>query len=347
MMNKVKPILSFIMKKVLLPQKWSFLFWSVLALFLSLFWYKTFYIVFSQIQKMDRQFFAIEIKKIDNINGNKNKKEETDYLVDYIQTNKRPLDWVSLRHMPKYVPQAFVVSEDSYFYKHPGYDLEAMRLALKEAVTQKKKLRGASTINQQLAKNLFLSRDRNLTRKGLEFIYAVYMNKVLKKSTIMEHYLNIIEFGPGLYGIGKAAKFYFKKNAAYLNPKEAAFLAMLLPNPKKYSQSYRMQKLSGYARKSVQRTLRKLLLTGHLSSERYLGEISTPLPFEQSQLDDYQDFLTIAKREISIPVDDDREDNELGALAAKEETEELISDLRDRLDKVDSGTVEVDRVKEN
>lgn len=327
------------MKKVLLPQKWSFLFWSLFALILGIFWYKNFYSVFSQIHSMRDQYFEIEIKKVETVNDSKDKKKEIDYLVEYFLTKKRPKDWVTLKKLPKYVAQSFVVSEDSFFYKHPGYDLKAMEMALKEAVTQNKKLRGASTINQQLAKNLFLTRERNLTRKGLEFIYAVYMNKVLKKYTIMEHYLNIIEFGPGLYGIGKASKYYFKKNAAYLNPKEAAFLAMLLPNPKKYSQSFRSRKLSAYARKSIQRTLRKLMQTGHLSSERYLGEIANPLAFEQSQLDDYQEFLDKSKAEIHSPVDEVLDDKELGALAAKEETEELINELKEHLGKVDSGAI--------
>lgn len=332
--HKLKLAFHFFMKKVLLPQKWSFLFWAFLALILFVFWYTTFYLVFSQIHKMDNHFFETSVEKI------KVSKKETHYRVSYKLTASRPADWAILKSLPKYLPQSFVVSEDSFFYKHPGYDLTAMQLALKEAVTQKKKLRGGSTINQQLAKNLFLSHERSLGRKGLELIYAVYMNKLLKKSSIMEHYLNVIEYGPGLYGIGKASRFYFKKSPSQLSPKEAAFLAMLLPNPKKYSQSYRMKKLSRYARKSIQRTLRKLVQTGHISKDRYIAEVARPLSFEMAQLDDMAEFLVKSREEVNLPVDEVSAEQELGDLAEKEESEVGALVPKEEIEKSEAPPVE-------
>lgn len=283
---------------------WPALFFLILAPWA--FYYFYFFRVFKEID-LSRDYYYSIVKD----------KKDIDH-VDYKLVKAKTPKWARLSTLPRYVAKAFVVSEDSYFYQHPGYDLEAMKLAFKDAMAGDKKLRGASTINQQLAKNLFLSRDKTLWRKALELVYAIYMNQALSKNRIMELYLNIIEFGPGVWGIGEASRYYFKKSPTQLTPKEVAFLAMLLPNPKKYSQSFRDGQLSPFARKSVQRVLRKLTVTGDISKQRYFDELARPLSFERSLAADHEEFLRKAQEEIGPIEDEEALWEELGRLEKNE-----------------------------
>ena len=110
--------------------------------------------------------------------------------------------------------------------------------SLKHNLRLKKYAVGGSTISMQLAKNLFLSRDKNISRKVNEIFLSWYLNETFSKNEILEFYLNVIEFGPELYGISRATDFYFAKNPSELNLKEATFLAKILPNPKHYFSNY-------------------------------------------------------------------------------------------------------------
>jgi hypothetical protein len=140
--------------------------------------------------------------------------------------------WVGLR-AAGLVPGAFQAAEDGSFKRHPGYDLAGIQLALDEAAAEGGwNPRGGSTITQQLAKNLFLNgRDRSLARKLRELLLALDMERNLRKERILELYINIVELGEGMYGIGPAADHYFLKQPGRLTPKESAFLATLLPSP--------------------------------------------------------------------------------------------------------------------
>jgi hypothetical protein len=139
-------------------------------------------------------------------------------------------EWTPLARMG-WVPAAAVAAEDSSFYSHPGYDIEGLQIALDELAQGKEAPRGGSTITQQLAKNLFLDGQRNLKRKLRELLYALELERQLEKDEILELYLNVVEFGPGIYGIGNAAHTYFLKPPAALTPREAAYLASVLPSP--------------------------------------------------------------------------------------------------------------------
>jgi len=177
--------------------------------------------------------------------------------VDYKLVTKRPFNWISPKQNPL-ATKAIMISEDWAFYNHEGVDLNQIKETVMGNLRQKKKIRGASTITQQLVKNLFLSKEKTLTRKFNEIIIALYLESVVSKQKILETYLNVIEYGQNLYGINKAAYFYFQKSFSELNPKEAAFLAMLLPNPKKYSGSYFRKELTPYAKKIIKNILTKL-----------------------------------------------------------------------------------------
>lgn len=180
-----------------------------------------------------------------------------------------PEYWVKLPQISKSLRGAIIVSEDWAFYQHHGIDLAQLEKALTE---NDKKLRGASTITQQMVKNVLLYPDRSLWRKFQELLLTFRVEKILSKDRILEIYLNSIEYGPNVYGIKHAAKYYFGKNSQALTPRESAFIAMLLPNPKSYSTSFRRKKLSPFASKQILEILKKMKLAHFISEETYNSE---------------------------------------------------------------------------
>lgn len=151
--------------------------------------------------------------------------------------NNTPLvlkhDWVSIDHISKNLQLAVICSEDQNFLNHHGFDFEAIQKAMDN--NQKgKRIKGASTISQQTAKNVFLWPQRSWLRKGLETYFTFLIELIWSKERIMEVYLNSIEMGNGVYGAEAASKFWFKKPAIKLNKNEAAALAAILPSPLRY-----------------------------------------------------------------------------------------------------------------
>jgi monofunctional biosynthetic peptidoglycan transglycosylase len=194
---------------------------------------------------------------------------------------KRPPGWVDLKQISNVTRHAFIVSEDWMFYQHAGIDYQQLGKALEEYMKKGKRPRGASTITQQLAKNVFTSKGRNIGRKLVELVYTFAIETLIEKQRILEIYLNVIEYGKDLYGIGPASQYYFKKKVSQLAPREAAFLAMLLPNPKNYSASFRRRTLSHYGRKTIFNILRKLRMAGLISSQQMLHEAARPFSWER------------------------------------------------------------------
>lgn len=144
--------------------------------------------------------------------------------------------WVGLDKMSPELPLAVIASEDNLFLEHSGFDMQSIQKAREYNARQKgKKVRGASTISQQTAKNVFLWPQRSWLRKGLETYFTVLIELVWGKRRIMEVYLNVIETGKGIYGAEAAAQFYFGKPAANLSRGQSALLAAILPNPLKWS----------------------------------------------------------------------------------------------------------------
>ncbi|HYB69351.1 MAG TPA: monofunctional biosynthetic peptidoglycan transglycosylase [Candidatus Bathyarchaeia archaeon] len=141
------------------------------------------------------------------------------------------LQWVPYAAISPAMKRAVLVGEDVNFFSHHGFALDEMQNALEDAVRDGELPRGASTITQQLAKNLWLTPSRNPLRKGKEALLTWQLEHALGKRRILELYLNVAEFGPGLYGVGAASQRYFGKPAADLDEHEAAQLAAVLPNP--------------------------------------------------------------------------------------------------------------------
>jgi monofunctional glycosyltransferase len=141
-------------------------------------------------------------------------------------------DWVGWADIAPAARLAVVAAEDQNFPRHHGFDREAIADAL-EAHERGRRLRGASTISQQVAKNLFLWPGRSFLRKGLEAYFTVLIEALWPKRRILEVYLNVAEMGPGVYGVGAASRLYFGKPAAGLTAREASLLAAVLPSPKR------------------------------------------------------------------------------------------------------------------
>ena len=142
--------------------------------------------------------------------------------------------WVPLRRISRNVVRAVIASEDTRFCQHNGFDFKAIEKVLKER-RRNGRLRGASTITQQTAKNLFLWPGRDFVRKGLEAWFAVLLEVAWSKDRIIEVYLNVVEWGDGTYGIESAARRYYRRSARNLTQRQAAYLAVVLPNARIFS----------------------------------------------------------------------------------------------------------------
>lgn len=143
--------------------------------------------------------------------------------------------WVPLRNISPYLVKAVIIAEDDKFWSHNGFDLDAMQKALEKDIEKGKFKFGGSTISQQLAKNLYLTPAKNPVRKLKEAIITWRIERSLSKRRIIEIYLNVVEWGEGIFGIKAASARYYGKPAALLTAEEAAHLAAVLPNPRRYN----------------------------------------------------------------------------------------------------------------
>lgn len=148
---------------------------------------------------------------------------------------QHPIIWVPLRNTPEQLVHFIWSSEDQAFFKHRGFDFAELRKAIEVAEEKGRSVRGASTITMQCARSVFLWQGRSYMRKGLEFYYTFWMELLLSKQRILELYLNHIELGPGIYGIGAAAQEHFHRPVQDLTRSQMIALAAILPNPRKWS----------------------------------------------------------------------------------------------------------------
>lgn len=163
-------------------------------------------------------------------------------------------DWVSLDEMPVSMVKAVIASEDAHFLEHNGFDFDAIKKAVEHNKNKKKNKHGASTISQQTAKNVFLWPSRSWVRKGLEAYFTVLIEMMWSKQRIVEVYLNSIEMGDGIYGIGAASKRYYRCAPSELSRQQCALITATLPNPRKY----KVIAPSAYVSKRQQRILREM-----------------------------------------------------------------------------------------
>ena len=170
------------------------------------------------------------------------------------RTSERHWMWVPLARISPYLRQAVVAAEDASFFTHEGFDWEGIKDAALYNLEAGELKRGGSTITQQLAKNLYLSSERSLLRKAREMLITRSLEQHLTKERILELYLNIAEWGHGVYGAEAAARHHFKKSARHLTSDEAAWLAAILPSPRRYDP---LRKTTALARRHA-RILRQI-----------------------------------------------------------------------------------------
>lgn len=180
------------------------------------------------------------------------RKQDTGLSIKVKDANGKYKDWIVGARNPSWIPlnqvspniiAAVVAAEDDGFFQHKGFDLDEVKDAIKTDIEKKRFARGASTITMQLAKNLYLTKEKTLTRKLKEAYLTYRLEQALTKNRILELYLNIVEWGPGIYGIGQASEYYFGKRPSELNLKEATLLAVMLPSPRYYNPYVRMAKI--------------------------------------------------------------------------------------------------------
>jgi membrane peptidoglycan carboxypeptidase len=188
-------------------------------------------------------------------------------------------NFVPIAELPEHVVRAVTTSEDAGFFGHAGFDFDELRNAFAAGAEAGRVVRGGSTITQQLAKNLFLSPERTLARKAREALIAVALEASLPKRRLLEIYLNVAEWGPGLWGIGPAARHWFGKDARELTPKEAAFLASVIPSPVRYHAMFERGRASEAWEARVNGLLFKMTEQGALTDDELFEGLASPISF--------------------------------------------------------------------
>ncbi|MEK6683835.1 MAG: monofunctional biosynthetic peptidoglycan transglycosylase [Nitrospirota bacterium] len=188
--------------------------------------------------------------------------------------------WAPLSEISQNLQMAVIAAEDDTFFRHEGINYKAAWEAFKEDLKKKRYARGGSTITQQLVKNVFLTREKTITRKLKEFVLARHVEDILSKRRILELYLNEVEWGPGVYGAEAASRYYFDKHATELTVAEGAMLASMLVNPKRFDPETRLTRL-----KHRQQRILNLMRTGRLlTQEGYEQSLATPVVFRHEKI---------------------------------------------------------------
>jgi membrane peptidoglycan carboxypeptidase len=188
-------------------------------------------------------------------------------------------DFVPLDQISPYLRNSIMSTEDSNFYFHHGFIISEFKSALIKDLEANDFKFGASSITMQMVKNVLLYKEKTISRKLQELFLTWYVETILPKDRIFEIYLNAIEYGPGLYGIGPAAHEYFGKSAHDLNPREAAFFSSILPNPKQRYEQYCRGELAKWTASKIDNILKIMLQRNRLTQEEYDQAMFTPLVF--------------------------------------------------------------------
>jgi transglycosylase-like protein len=212
-------------------------------------------------------------------------------------------DWVPFAEISPHLINSIMTTEDSGFFKHHGFISSEFRSALQQNLQRGYFRLGASSISMQMVKNVLLSREKTLSRKLQEMFLTWYLEHHLTKERIMEIYFNVIEFGPGVYGIGRAARHYFGKSAKELEPQEAAWFSSILPNPKRryvqYCHANGMldAKWDAY----IKRIMRRMHERGRLTDEEFAHGQETPLRFSRVEAMPEKECMALVKRITTSP----------------------------------------------
>jgi hypothetical protein len=222
---------------------------------------------------------------------------EKDQWISFAIGPENP-DFVPLWEVSPHLVNSLLTTEDSRFYEHRGFIPREFRTALVKDLKAGYFRYGGSSITMQMVKNVLLYREKTLARKFQELFLTWYVETVLTKDRIMEIYVNAIEYGPGLYGIGPAARHYFGKHPRDLTPVEAAFFSSILPSPKRRYLQYCRGELSEWSTKKLDRVLKLMLTRGRLTQEQYDAALLTPLVFDKTEALPERECQQLVKRAL-------------------------------------------------
>jgi hypothetical protein len=223
-------------------------------------------------------------------------------------------EFVPLDQISPYLIKSIMSTEDSAFYQHHGFITSEFRTALINNLKAGKFVQGASSITMQMVKNVLLYREKTLARKLQELFLTWHVENTLDKDRILEIYLNVIEYGPGLYGIGPAAYHFFGKKPKDLNPSEAAFFSTILPSPKERYKQYCAGTLTKWTEGKIDRILQIMLKRDRLTQAEFDTAIATPLLFSKDGMESEEDCMKRVKKAIKNA----RPTNPLAAQASKD-----------------------------
>jgi hypothetical protein len=228
---------------------------------------------------------------------------EPGHEVDFAVGPSNP-DFVPFPRISPHIVNSLMTTEDSGFFKHRGFITREFRSALVQNLSRGYFRLGASSITMQMVKNVLLSREKTLSRKLQEMFLTWYLEQNLRKERIFEIYLNVIEFGPGIYGIGRAMRHYFGKAAADATPREAAFFSSILPNPKRRYVHYCRGQLTEKWEQYLNRILRRMHERDRLTDDEFREATSHPLLFDRTEARPERECMEIVKRfSRTTPVD--------------------------------------------
>jgi len=176
-----------------------------------------------------------------NQNPTHTKMMEFQYVKDYQSIT---LKWIEYSKISKSIKRSVIAAEDDNFMNHHGFDWNQIRKAVKENLQSKKIIRGGSTISQQVAKNIFLNPEKRYLRKINEFVLTFFLEMIMSKKRIFEIYINVIEWGDGIYGLGNAVSYYYKTSVSDLSEYEASKLASMINKPKYYQRNFNSDELN-------------------------------------------------------------------------------------------------------
>lgn len=193
------------------------------------------------------------------------------------EAGPKPLAWTTIDQISRDYLYSVVLSEDADFFEHEGIDFDAVVATTLQNLRKKKLEGGGSTISQQVVKNLFLSNERSFIRKLKEAVITRSLEAQLSKNQILELYLNLAEFGPDIYGVREAAEHYFDKRPSEVNAAEGAFMALMLPSPRRFHYSvFENKYLTSQKKRKIRRVLGDMLAQEFISPNQYREYIAYP-----------------------------------------------------------------------
>lgn len=264
-LSKIKrKVISFLLSPFILFKKLCFWTGFVTLLLLFLFSLTVF-------------LFFRALPDVEEMDFNRVKQLAREKVYNRLEDKKKIYKWVSLKKINKDLVYSILMSEDSNYFNHNGINFDALINSFAENIKRRELAFGGSTISQQVVKNIFLENQKSLIRKIEELVITLRTERRFQKNQILELYLNIAEFGPDIFGVNAASHYYFKKPPSEINAAEGAFMALMLPSPRRnHYRLFQNRNLSGRWKKKLQRILNDMRYKGFINEKQYQYYLNYP-----------------------------------------------------------------------